>query len=368
MKDDEGMKRAGRPLQLGFVGGGANSAVGYTHFLASRLDGAFNVAAGCFSRNSEVNEATGLSFGVEPDRCYSSAQAMFHAEDLDAICVLTPTPDHKETVISALQAGFDVICEKALATSVSEAGDISQVLNESGRQLMVTFNYVGYPMVREARAMIRSGAVGSVQQIYCEMPQESFARSVSNPQVWRRTDYEIPCVSLDLGVHVIHMVHYLTSGSVCSLKAAAEATYGNFREVIDTVNVIATCEPDILVNMMWTKAALGTTNGLCFRVFGDQGSLEWKQSDPEKMRYCTKDGGVRLLERGQEGLFEANQPRYNRFKSGHPAGFVEAFANIYADFAEVLCGAVDLRSSYDISAANSGLALLNDIHQFSQTP
>lgn len=360
------MKSSDGPMRLGFIGGGTNSAVGYTHFLASRLDGLFDVVAGCFSKDPDVNAASADYFGIDSERCHPSSEALFESEDLDAICVLTPTPDHKSRVIAALRAGFDVICEKALATSVSESQEIAKVQKETGRRLLVTFNYVGYPMVREARAMIRAGAIGTLQQIYCEMPQESFARSVSNPQSWRRRDYDIPCVSLDLGVHVVHMVDYLASGSACNLIAATENTFGNFAEVVDTVNVLASCGHNTLVNMMWGKAALGNSNGLRFRVFGDEGSLEWEQALPERMRYCTKDGSIRTLERGQEGLLEANSARYNRFKAGHPAGFVEAFANIYADFATAMRDGAGEEPIYDVSSAHKGLCLLHDIHQISQ--
>ena len=359
----ENMSTLHRPLQLGFIGGGVNSAVGYTHFLASRLDGFFQVAAGCFSRDRDVNKASAAKFGVPINRCYASAEALLANEKLDAICILTPTPNHKSDVIAALEAGFNVICEKALTTSVSDAAEIARAEKKSGRKLVVTFNYVGYPMVREAQAMIRAGRLGKLQQIYCEMPQETFAFASARPQSWRRQDYEIPCVSLDLGVHVLHMVQYLASELTCNPMAASERTFGKIPDVIDTVNVLATCSPDVLVSMMWGKASLGKKNGLKFRACGDQGSLEWDQSWPEHMTYCSLDGGTRFLERGQEGLFEANCSRYNRFKSGHPAGFVEAFANIYADFADILTGDNTPIEVFEAQTAQVGLAVLDRIHQ-----
>lgn len=350
-------------LRLGFVGGGHNSAVGYTHFLAARLDGLFEVAAGCFSRDPEINLESSRRFGVDPQRCYATPNELFAAENLDAICILTPTPDHKSTAVAALESGFNVICEKAVATSVAEAEEIAAAQKSAGRKFMVTFNYIGYPMVREAATMIRSGAIGEMQQIYCEMPQDSFTRLSTNPQGWRRRDYAVPCVSLDLGVHVVHLIHYLTSGASCKLISAAENSYGNFPEVVDTVNVLASAAPDAVVNMMWGKAALGHSNGLKFRVFGDEGSLEWEQSFPEKLLHATKDGEKRQLERGQKNLLEANRDRYNRFKAGHPAGFVEAFANIYADFAALLRSDTSVESPYDISVAQQGMALLQAIHE-----
>ncbi len=357
--------RQKRALQVGFVGGGINSAVGYTHFLASRLDALFHVASGCFSRNSEINRQTASQFGVPISRCYHSIEEFLQAEadSLDAICILTPTPNHAENVTAALNAGCDVICEKAMATSVSEGKLIQDAERESGRKLMVTFNYVGYPMVREARAIIASGGIGRPQQVYCEMPQESFSRTEASPQAWRRRDYEIPCVSLDLGVHVHHLVYYLTGFNKYKSISAIENSFGKVSGVIDTVCCVGQNQSG-MVNLMWSKSALGYANGLRFRIFGESGSLEWCQANPELLVFCDELGERRILERGQRGLLEANRPVYNRFKAGHPAGFVEAFANIYGDFSQILHNDGDEKLQiFNSSIAKQGLDFLSAIHE-----
>ena len=355
-----------RTLNIGFVGGGMNSAVGYTHYLASRLDGRFNVSAGCFSRNNILNDQTATKFGVPQSRCYQTLETLLTAEAdlLDAVCVLTPTPNHAQTVVKALSEGYDVICEKAMATSTSEARLIREALSRSGRKMMVIFNYVGYPMVREARAIIDSGSLGDIQQIFCEMPQEGFAKEGASPQAWRRQDYEIPCVSLDLGVHVHQLIHFLTGWRICLSLMAKEANFGKVPGVIDTVNLIGEYQGGILANLMWSKAALGHSNGLRFRIFAERGSLEWCQSNPEILMLCDSEGIRRSLERGQPRLLEANKPRYNRFKAGHPAGFVEAFANIYYEFYEILIGQqTDLCESFSVETAEDGLAFLTLVHE-----
>lgn len=358
-------QRSEAPLRLGLLGGGLNSAVGYTHYLASRLDGHFEVAAGCFSRDPEINAATAARMGVPPDRCYPSKEKLLADErhGIDAVCVLTPTPDHAETVVAALGAGFDVICEKALATSVAEAGSIEAALAASDQQLFVTFNYAGYPMVREARALIEGGKIGQVQQIYCEMPQESFSRVQAQPQDWRKRDYDIPCVSLDLGVHVHQLVEFLAGFENFVPRSALTGSFGRVPHVIDTVAVLAEGDRGTLISLMWGKAALGHTNGLRFRVFGETGSIEWQQERPELITLCDAHGAKNVIERGQPDLKVANQPRYNRFKAGHPAGFVEAFANIYMDFADGLL----LRDSGELpyleaATAVKGLRFLHDAH------
>lgn len=355
------------PLNLGFIGGGLNSAVGYTHFVASKLDGHFEVSAGCFSRDSVVNAETAKAYGVASNRTYADLDHMLAAESgtLDAVCILTPTPDHAEMAVKCLQAGFNVICEKALATSVEECQLIDNAQKETGKFLGVTFNYAGYPMIREFRSMVTSGQLGQVQQVYCEMPQETFSRVGVNPQAWRKRDYAIPCVSLDLGVHVYQLVTYVTGVKNPQNVLAKSATFGPEIEVIDTVNVLADFEPNALANMMWGKSALGYRNGLRLRVFCQRGALEWCQAEPEHLYYSKPDGCRQILDRGQTDLPVANLARFNRFKAGHPAGFIEAFANIYADFWGFLSGGSDSASvrHFTIEAASQGISFLELIEK-----
>ena len=161
-------------FRIGFIGGALNSAVGYTHFNASRLDGHFKVEAGCFSRKTDQNEQTALTYGVPPERVYSTWQSLLEKEraTLDAIVILTPTPSHAEIVIAALEAGYPVICEKALGVSSEECRAINHAVKMQNGFLAVTYNYSGYPMVRELRRMIAEGRLGKIPQIHIEMPQE----------------------------------------------------------------------------------------------------------------------------------------------------------------------------------------------------
>lgn len=354
-----------RPLRLAFLGGGQNSAVGYTHFCAARMDGLFEVVSGCFSRDPVVNEQTGSTFGVAGSRIHSSIDVLLREELslVDAVCVLTPTPDHVETVVKCLSAGFNVICEKAMATSVAQCQEIQAALANSNCFLGLTFNYAGYPMVREAREIISSGGIGRVQQVYCEMPTEHFSRRGADPQAWRKKDYTIPCVSLDLGVHVHHLVHYLLGGKKYLSVQSKQASFGKVLDVVDTVALLADYEDDILASFMWGKAALGYRNGLHVRVFGEEGALEWCQTDPETLHLATADGRRQTVDRGQANLLEASKARYNRFKAGHPAGYIEAFANVYADFAErIMHGAsVTVADNFSAEVAAQGIALMEEI-------
>jgi predicted dehydrogenase len=363
LANDDGIIK--RPLKLAFLGGGQNSAVGYTHFCAARMDGLFELVSGCFSRDSAVNEETGRAFGVVESRIHSSIDVLLQEELglVDAVCVLTPTPDHAETVVKCLSLGFNVICEKAIATSVAQCQEIQAALATSNGFLGLTFNYAGYPMVREAREIIRSGGIGRVQQVYCEMPTEHFSREGANPQAWRKKDYTIPCVSLDLGVHVHHLVHYLLGGKRPLSVQSKQASFGKVHDVVDTVALLADYEDGIMASFMWGKAALGYRNGLHVRVFGEEGALEWCQTDPETLHLATADGLRQTVDRGQAGLLEASKGRYNRFKAGHPAGYIEAFANVYADFAErIVHGSSSvIADSFSAEVAAQGISLMEEI-------
>ena len=352
-------------LKLGFLGGGVNSAIGYTHFAASHMDGLFSVAAGCFSRDAEINAATAQKFGVQPDRTYADANELLarEAQTLDAICVMTPTPQHLESVSAILEAGIPVICEKALTTSVENASNMVALASARQLPLAVTFNYIGYPMVREAKAIIDSGALGALQHLVIEMPQESFLREGACPQAWRKQDYDIPCVSLDLGVHVVHMAHFLSGGLAHEDVFSAEGRYGDIPDVVDTVYTTLKLKGGVLASLSWGKAALGYRNGLSFRAFGSKGSLLWDQMSPEFLVYNKKDGQRHIIDRGQTELLEANKGRYNRFKAGHPSGFIEAFANIYADLYECLNGRASVSdAALSGEVALGGLQTLSAIH------
>ena len=352
-------------LNLGFLGGGLNSAVGYTHFAASHMDGLFKVAAGCFSRDADINLATAEQFGVQDDRAYANVSELLarEADTLDAICVITPTPLHLESVSAILEAGVPVICEKALTTSAENATQMVALANTKQTPLAVTFNYIGYPMVREAKALIDSGALGALQHLAIEMPQESFVREGASPQTWRKLDYDIPCVSLDLGVHVVHMADFLSGGLAHEAVFSAEGRYGDVPGVVDTVYTTLKLEGGVLAVLSWGKAALGYRNGLSFRAFCSKGSLFWDQMSPELLICNKKDGQRHIIDRGQVGLLEANKGRYNRFKAGHPSGFIEAFANIYSDLHDCLCGKASMEDSHlSGEVALSGLRRLSAIH------
>lgn len=331
-----------KKLKVAFIGGAYDSAVGRSHRIAIQMDQCFELVAGCFSRNQDKNHHSAIEYGIELDRVYASLGELLKHEigNIDCIIVLTPQDQHFQHVKTCLEAGVPVVCEKALVCSSDEAGQLKDLLQSSGGYLAVTYNYTGYPMVRELKHMIDAGVLGKIQQIHIEMPQEGFARLSSegvpiSPQEWRLRDGFTPTISLDLGVHLHMMVKFLT-GQTPEKLVAVTSSRGNFSEIADNVNCIVKYSGDVDCSVWYSKTAFGYRNGQRVRVFGDQGSAEWLQENPEYLHYSDNTGGKYCLDRTSKNIKVANQLRYQRFKAGHPAGFIEAFANYYVDIAKAL--------------------------------
>lgn len=363
-------------MKLAFIGGSVESAIGYTHKIASQMDDRWSVEAGCFSTNSDINIKTAHKWGIGTKRVYSDYIELLKNEidKLDAVVILTPTPLHSRMVIDALSYGYPVICEKALALSSHEGVQISNALKKTKGFLAVTHNYTGYPMVRQMREMIANGDLGVIHQIHIEMPQESFLRVDNDgekmiPQKWRLTDNQIPSISLDLGAHLQHLVYFLSNKNPLEV-VGEQNNFGWFDNIIDDVVCMAKYSDGLRSRMWYSKTALGHRNGLSIRIYGSKGSLQWYQMEPENIQYNTIDGKCIVLDRSSK-MFNTNQMRYNRFKAGHPAGFIEAFANIYVDFADKLLeykktNTYDPNWVYGVNQAIKGLLVFEAIDRSSK--
>lgn len=360
-------------LKLGIIGGALDSAVGRSHHIAAQMDGRFRIVAGCFSPNSENNLATAKSLDVSEARTYSDWRKFLEVEQsqIDAVLLLTPTPMHAEMAVAALELKIPVISEKALCVSAAEAETIRAARDKNDGFVAVTYNYTGYPMVRELRGMIREGRFGRLTHVAAEMPQEGFLRLVGIdsskplPQAWRLKDHFIPTVSLDLGVHLHHLIWFLTGESPMEVSAMQQSQ-GHFEGIVDNVQCLARYTGDVPVQMWYGKAALGYANGLRIRIFGTEGSAEWVQMNPEVLVLNDNRGNASHTSRSANGWKICNQERYTRFKAGHPAGFIEAFANYYYDIADWL---VEFRSGKKslhemvagLEIAKEGLTMMESI-------
>ncbi len=359
-----------KPLRLAFVGGGCNSAVGYAHYCASQLDGYWQLVAGAFSRDRSINLQTGQRYGIKAENVFSDWQKLLEHQHLyDAIVVLTPTPSHETIICKALQRNITVICEKSLSHTLKSALKIAECQAQTQSPLLVTYNYSAYPMVREVRDRIQSGQLGEIQHIQIEMPQEGFARLLEdgkkpNPQAWRLHDGEIPTLHLDLTTHLHHLIYYMTGDRPLSVMANHNQ-FGWFNGVIDDATAVVTYQSGMQANYWASKSALGYKNGLKFRIMGSNASVHWLQARPEYLSISYVDGRCEIIERGSPG-FVINQPEYNRFKAGHPAGFIEGFANLYRDFALAINNVSEASSTwqdYGINPALEGLSLMSAMTQ-----
>jgi len=326
-----------KPLRLGFIGGSIKSAVGLTHCISSQLDNKWKLVSGCFSQHKEITTATGLQWGLSKENIYFDWKEYAHTEknNLDAIVVLTPTPEHHDVVIFLLENDIPVICEKAMASNLEQSEKICSALELHNGFLAVTYNYSGYPMIRELRRHILDNKFGKLTQIQIEMPSDGFIQTEEKmcPQTWRLYDGVIPTILLDLAVHLHHLTSFITDLKPLNVNADFHH-FSIFDDIVDDAYLWVNYEKEFRSSMWVSKTALGYRNGLKLRIFGEMGSAEWYQEDPEKLHLFSKDSRKTTYDRGNAVYQEEIR---ERFKPGHPAGFIEAFANLYSDIADAFC-------------------------------
>jgi len=330
------MKR--KPFELGILGGSLHSIAGYPHFIASQMDNRFKVVSGVFSTDSKVNQETAYYWGIK--RFYKSIDDFIKGEKgkIDAVSVLLPTPLHYEVVKKLLKNGFAVICEKPLFATSEEIEKLPQEVDLSNSFLVVTYNYLAYPLLGVLRENIMKEELGKIVNVHLEMPQESFFRPPKGikeyPPKWRKKDGPIPGILLDLMSHLFSLLKFLTSKNIRKVYAI-QKSFSSFG-VVDEVKVITEFTDDT-VGFFWvSKTALGSRNGLKVAVYGTKASALWVQEEPEKVYVNYANGKKCIWDRSNVEFPQQKQKLYNRMTPGHPAGFIEAFANLYWDIAEAL--------------------------------
>jgi predicted dehydrogenase len=325
-------------FKLGILGGSLNSIAGYPHFVASQMDKRFQVVAGVFSSNPEENIKTAKYWNVE--RVYSSIDEFIENEKgkLDAVSVLLPTPMHYETVKKLLKNNFAVICEKPLFSTWEEIIKLPKEVDLKEKFLVVTYNYIAYPLLGVLRDKILSGEFGKIINIHLEMPQESFLRPPKGikeyPPKWRKKDGPIPGILLDLMSHLFSIMKFLTEKRIVKVNSVLK-TFTKF-QVIDEVKAMVEFS-DSTVGFFWvSKTALGNRNGLKVSIYGTKAAAYWVQENPEQVVISFADGRKCILDRSNVEFPPEKRKLFNRMTPGHPSGFIEAFANLYWDIAEAL--------------------------------
>jgi len=327
-----------KPFKLGILGGALHSIAGYPHFVASQMDNRFKVVSGVFSTNSKENLKTASYWGIK--KVYNSIEEFIENEKgkVDAVSVLLPTPLHYKVIKQLLKNNFAVICEKPLFSTLEEIEKLPREVNLKKKFLVVTYNYIAYPLLDILRNKILNGEFGEIVNIHLEMPQESFFRPPQGvkeyPPKWRKKDGPLPGILLDLMSHLFSLMKFLTEKKVKKVYSLWKS-FSSFG-VIDEVKTIAEFT-DGAVGFFWvSKTALGNRNGLKVAIYGTKASAIWIQEQPEKIHVNYVDGKKCIWDRGNIKFPPQKGKLYNRMTPGHPSGFIEAFANLYWEIAEAL--------------------------------
>ena len=331
-------------MSWGLIGGGEGSQIGATHRIAAGLDGAFQLAAGALDIDPARAREFAIRLGIAPDRAYGDWREMLEREKsrpdrVDLVTVATPNSSHYEVTRAFLLAGFDVLCEKPLTTTVAEAEEIVRTARECGRICAVNYGYSGYALVRHARAMVKRGDLGRIRVIVAEFAHGHHANAADadNPRIRWRYDPKLAGISsivADCGIHALHMACYISGQEIESLSADFASTVPG-RELEDDA-LVAFRMTGGAVGRLWTSAvAVGRMHGLGIQVFGEKGGIRWHQEHPNQLFWTPVGGRTSVMERGVAGL-SPEADRASRVTVGHAEGFFGAFGNIYADLAERL--------------------------------
>lgn len=344
---ETGAGAARRRLRLGMVGGGRGAFIGAVHRMAARLDDRYELVAGALSSDPARARESGADLFLAPDRCYASWQEMARAEAgrddrIDVVAVVTPNHMHHGPAKAFLEAGFHVICDKPLTTTVEDAEDLASAVGRTGRVFVLTHNYTGYPMVRQARAMVAAGEVGRVRVVQVEYPQDWLTTRLEadgQKQASWRTDPArsgvAGCVG-DIGTHAFNLAEFVT-GLRCEALAADLTAFVEGRALDDNAHMLLRFAGGAR-GMLWaSQVAPGNENGLKLRVYGEKGGLEWRQEQPNQLRHAPFGEPPREIARGSHGA-GPEAAHATRIPSGHPEGYLEAFAQIYRDAADLIEG------------------------------
>jgi predicted dehydrogenase len=333
-----------RKLRYAMVGGGRDAFIGAVHRQAMALDGHYEFVAGALSATPEKALASGRDVGLADDRNHGSWQALLAdelarppAERVDLVAIVTPNHVHYEVARAFVDAGFHVVCDKPLVHTSAQAEELVACVAARGTLFAVTYNYTGYPMVREARALVRSGAIGAVRKVVVEYQQGWLAgalESADNKQsAWRSDPARSgPAGAMgDIGSHAENLVATVT-GLELETLCADLTVFAPGRRLDDDASILLRFKGGAKGVLLASQVAIGHENDLRLSVFGERGTLEWRQEDPNQLVHAPLGGPRRILTRMSPGLSEAAR-RACRLPAGHPEGFIEAFANLYLGIA-----------------------------------
>lgn len=339
-----------RPLKMGMVGGGPGAFIGDAHRRAARLAGGVELVAGAFSSSLRKSRRTGRELLLDPARVHASVEALIArerslpaGERVDFVSIVTPNHLHFPMAKALLSAGFHVVCEKPMTLDAAEARRLRKLAARSGRVFALTFNYTGYPMVKLARDLVRDGKLGRVRKVVAEYAQGWLAAPIERTGVkqarWRtdpRRAGAAGCLG-DIGTHAAHLAEYVTGQRIAAVAADLTAFVPR-RRLDDDASVLLRFDGGARGALLASQISIGEANGLSIRVYGDRRGLRWRQEAPDALELTSPDGPAETWRRG-DGPVAAASPaaaRATRLPAGHPEGFLEAFAGVYANACDTI--------------------------------
>ena len=341
------MSKSKTRIRLGMVGGGIDAFIGEVHRMAARLDDRFELIAGAFSSNPQHSRDSGDQLGIDPDRCYPDFVTMANKEGarqdgIEAVAIVTPNHLHFAPAKLFLEAGIHVICDKPLTSSLDDALALQSIANESGKLFAVTYNYSGYPMVRQSREMIANGELGAIRVVQVEYPQDWLSTDIEasgqKQAAWRTDPARAGAGGSlgDIGTHAFHLTEFVTGLEVKSILADLNA-FVSGRKLDDNAQVLLRFGNGARGSLWASQVAVGHENGLRIRVYGEKASLHWFQEQPNQLHYAVLGESPKTLSRGSASAGPSANA-VTRIPGGHPEGFLEAFANLYTGFADAIEG------------------------------
>ena len=357
-----------RKLRLGLVGGGPGSFIGPVHRIAAELDGQVSLVAGAFSSDPGRSAEAGRAYGIEFARAYASVDAMLAGERgrhdaIDLVTIATPNDLHLAAARPALEAGFAVMSDKPATRTLAEARELAAVVAASGRPYGLTYTYSGYPLVRHARELVASGAIGAVRKVVIEYSQGWLATRLedegSKQAGWRVDPARAGaggCIG-DIGVHAFHLAEFVTGLRTEQLLADLAAVVPG-RTLDDDCTVLLRYGGGARGVLIASQIAVGELNGLRLRVYGETGGLDWRQEEPNSLTLHRLDGSSEVIRAGTATVGAAGRAA-TRLPGGHPEGYLEAFANLYRDFAAMIPG----RRRCHSGAGHRGRAARDGVHR-----
>ncbi len=336
-------------LRMGMVGGGIGAFIGDVHRMAARLDNRIDLVCGAFSSSAKRSRESGAALGLDPSRVYGSYEEMFtaeaalpEAERMQFVAIVTPNLTHYPVAKMALEHGFHVMSDKPATFSLAEARALKKLVDKTGLQYGLTHNYTGYPLVKEARHLVRKGKLGEIRKVVVEYPQGWLATALEadgQKQADWRTDPEragISCCMGDIGTHAENLAEYITGLTITELCADL-TTFVPGRKLDDDGNVLLRFDNGAKGILHASQISVGEENGLNIRVYGTKGGLKWVQAEPNSLTLLWLDKPMQILKPGANHAHLSKAALHNtRVPAGHPEAFLEAFANLYRNYADAL--------------------------------